>query len=110
MLKNLVKEQRTKLGLTLDQVAKEADLSQGFLSRIEKGDYDQMNLSMDTLIRLAKALKLKVKDFLDALKIIEPDNSPAALNIYLRQKYKIVDSQDVKMIEDIINRFVEEQK
>jgi transcriptional regulator with XRE-family HTH domain len=110
-ISDIVKAQRVSLGLTLEELGKKAELSQGFLSRVEKGDYDAMNMSLDTIIRLAGALKLKVKDFLDNLQLTEPAATPE-LSVYLRQKYNINDSQDVKMIENIISKFSgdEEQK
>lgn len=103
-ISDLVKNQRASLGLTLEQVGQKAKLSQGFLSRVENGDYDAMNMSLDTIIKLANALQLKVKDFLDNLQITEPAPSPE-LSVYLRQKYNINDSQDVRMIENIITKF-----
>ncbi len=104
-ISDLVKNQRTKLGLTMEEVGEKAKLSQGFVSKLEKGDYSAESLSLDTIIRLADALKLKVKDFLDDLKVIESDQAPS-LNVYLRQKYDIQNTKDVQMIEDIINRFI----
>ena len=89
----------------MEEVGNKAKLSQGFVSRLEKGTYDAKSVSLDTIIRLADALQLKVKDFLDDLKIIESDQSPA-LNVYLRQKYEIQDTKDIQMIEDIINRLI----
>lgn len=103
-ISDLVKAQRASLGLTLEEVGKKADLSQGFLSRVEKGDYNAMNMSLDTVIKLAAALKLKVKDFFDNLQLTDPAPSPE-LSVYLRQKYNINKSEDVQVIESIIDRF-----
>lgn len=108
-ISTLVKNQRLNLGLTMEQVAKSADLSQTLLSRVEAGDYDTMKMSLDTIIRLAKALQLKVKDFLDNLEITEPNHIPE-LSVYLRQKYDINKSHDIQMIESIINRLKENEE
>lgn len=108
-ISRLVKNQRLNLGLTMEQVAESADLSQTLLSRVEAGDYDTMKMSLDTIIRLAKALQLKVRDFLDILEVTEPNHAPE-LSVYLRQKYDINRPQDIRMIEGIINRLKEDEE
>lgn len=108
-ISNLVRDQRNKLGLTMEEVAKKAELSQGFLSKLENDGYEPANLSLDTIIRLANALNLKVKDFLDNLKIIDSEQSPA-LNVYLRTKFDIKNKADVEMIEMLINRLKHEKQ
>jgi transcriptional regulator with XRE-family HTH domain len=105
-ISEIAKNQRAKLGLTLDEVGKKAELSQGYLSRLENGDYDAKNLSLDTIIRLSSALSLTVKDFFDTLNITDANEAPA-LNVYLRKKFDISNNNDVKMIEDLINRLKE---
>lgn len=104
-ISDLVKNQRGKLGLTMEELAAKAELSQSFLSKVESGNYETKQLSLDTIIRLSGALELKVKDFLDNLQIIESDNSPA-LNVYLRTKYSINNKGDIEMIATIINRLL----
>lgn len=103
-LSKIVKEHRLKAEMTLDQFAISAKLSKGFLSRLENGDFDQKNISLVTMIKLARGLKIKLKDILDNLNIIEKNESPP-LNIYLREKYKIKDKKDVETIERLIDRF-----
>ena len=105
----LIKDQRNKLGLTMEDVAKKSKLSQGFVSKLESGSYEPTNLSLDTIIRLSHALNLKVKDFLDTLQILEQDSSPA-LNVYLRKKYEIKDKNDVEIIESMIKRLINKEK
>ncbi|MFZ5528692.1 MAG: helix-turn-helix domain-containing protein [Pseudomonadota bacterium] len=48
-----IREQRQKHGLTLAQVAEQAGISRGMLSKIENG---QTTAGMDTLARIARAL------------------------------------------------------
>ncbi|MEY4764925.1 MAG: hypothetical protein RI907_1598 [Pseudomonadota bacterium] len=48
-----IREQRQKHGLTIAQVAEQADVSRGMLSKIENG---QTTAGMDTLARIARAL------------------------------------------------------
>jgi len=48
---------RTHAGLTLEQLAEKADLSWPYLSEIERG---RENISLDKLVRLAQALKVKL--------------------------------------------------
>jgi transcriptional regulator with XRE-family HTH domain len=48
---------RTRAGLTLEQLAEKADLSWPYLSEIERG---RENISLDKLVRLAQALKVKL--------------------------------------------------
>lgn len=107
-ISELVKAQRTSLGLTLEQLGEKAKLTQGYLSRVEKGDFDGMNMSLDTIIRLAHALKLKVKDFLDDTHVNDTNHTPE-LSVYLRQKYNINDSKDVLIIEELIKRLKDDE-
>lgn len=101
-LSQIVKHYRNNLSLTLDQVSRQSGLSKAFISRIEKGDFDEKNLSLDSIIRLANGFGIKVKEILDQLKVIEQEE-PASLKVYLRKKYEISDERDAKLIEDLIN-------
>ncbi|MBI2003684.1 MAG: helix-turn-helix transcriptional regulator [Parcubacteria group bacterium] len=103
-LSKIIKEYRLKYEMTVDQLAISAKLSKGFLSRLENGDFDQKNISLVTMIKLARGLKIKLKDILDNLNIIEKNESPP-LNIYLREKYKIKDKKDIETIERLVDRF-----
>ncbi len=101
-LKNL----RAGEKLTFEELSSRTKLSIGFLSRLEKGDYDEKNISLATIIRLATGLGVKVKDLLDQLGILENNHLPA-IGAYLREKYNIQSTEDVKTIENIINRLNE---
>ncbi|HEX5429553.1 MAG TPA: helix-turn-helix transcriptional regulator [Patescibacteria group bacterium] len=106
-ISKLVKNLRDQSEFTLDVLAKKTGLSAGFLSRLEKGNYDNKNIQLETIIRLANGLGQKLKDFLDNLQIIDQNELPP-LNLYLREKYKIKKDSDIKTIEDIINKFTDE--
>lgn len=101
-LSKIIRNYRDRLSLTMDSLSNRSDLSKGFISKIEKGDFDDKNVSLDSIIKLAKGLDIKVKEILDQLSVIEQDDQ-ANLKVYLREKYKIEDEKDTKLIEDLIN-------
>ena len=103
-LSKAIREYRLKSKMTVDQLATSAELSKGFLSRLENGNFDQKNISLVTMIKLAKGLRIKLKDILDNLNMIEKSESPP-LNIYLREKYKIRNKKDIETIERLVDRF-----
>jgi transcriptional regulator with XRE-family HTH domain len=63
-LGEIVKEYRLKRGLTQGEVARLSHLTPGFISRLEKGEYEFT--SPDTLTKLARALKIRVEILYDA--------------------------------------------
>ena len=99
-----VKNYRDKASLTLDQLSEKSGLSKGFLSRLEKGGFDQKNVSLETIIKLANGFGIKVKDILDALKVIE-QSDPSSLQVFLREKYSIDNEKDINIIEGVIKSF-----
>jgi len=56
-----VKKIREKKGLTQEKLAFEANLNRAYIGYIERGE---RNPSTDTLAKLAKALKVSLKDLL----------------------------------------------
>lgn len=105
-LSQITKKYRKIASLTLDQMSKESGLSKGFLSRLENGDFDKKNVSLETLIKLSKGYNIKVKEILDMLNVIE-SNEPEPLNVYLRNKYNIKNDDDIQVIEGLIDRLKE---
>lgn len=99
-----VKNYREKQSLTLDQLSEKSGLSKGFLSRLEQGDFDQKNISLETIIKLSTGFSIGVRDILDSLDVLK-QGEPSSLKVYLREKYQIKNEGDVDVIEDIINRF-----
>jgi transcriptional regulator with XRE-family HTH domain len=108
-LGQIIKNYRSTRSLTLEQMSEKAGLSKGFISRLESGDYDQKNVSLESIIKLAKGLDVKVKEIFDNLNVIEQEE-PTSLRIYLRKKYKINDARDSKLIEDLINNIREKDE
>jgi transcriptional regulator with XRE-family HTH domain len=104
-----VKNYRENKSLTLDRLSKKSNLSKGFLSRLEQGDFDQKNISLETIIKLSAGFDIKVKDILDFLNVIEQDK-PSSLKVYLREKYKIISEVDVNVIEGVIKSFSENKQ
>jgi transcriptional regulator with XRE-family HTH domain len=101
-ISEFVKRIRGQRNITLEVLAKKAGLSAAFLSRLEKGDFDEKNLSLSSIIGLAEGFDMKVKEFLDNLGLIEHTELPP-MTVFLR-KNGIKDPQDQKTIEDLINR------
>jgi transcriptional regulator with XRE-family HTH domain len=50
---------RKQAGLTQEELAEKADLSYKYVGEVERG---VVNISLDSLMRIAKALKMKVRD------------------------------------------------
>lgn len=50
---------RTKAGLTIEKLAEKADLHHNFVGELERGNYDA---SLGSLLKIAKALKVRVRD------------------------------------------------
>ena len=57
-----IKELREARGLTQGKLAEKAGLSLGYIARLEIGRHDP---SVSTLVKLAKALKVKVGELLE---------------------------------------------
>ena len=60
-----VRVRRRALGLSQEEFAEKVDCHRNFVGRIERGE---QNPTVDTLVRIARALKCKVRDI-----IIEAD-------------------------------------
>ena len=56
---NNIRTCRTDAGLTLEKLAEKASLSYKYLGEVERG---YINVSLDSLMRIAKALKVKLRD------------------------------------------------
>ena len=54
-----IRSYRKEAGLTQEQLAEKSSLSYKYLGEVERGI---VNVSLDSLMRIAKALKLKVAD------------------------------------------------
>ena len=65
MLGAAVRVRRRALGLSQEEFAEKVDCHRNFVGRIERGE---QNPTVDTLVRIARALRCKVRDI-----IIEAD-------------------------------------
>ena len=65
MLGGAVRVRRRAMGLSQEKFAEKVDCHRNFVGRIERGE---QNPTVDTLVRIARALRCKVRDI-----IIEAD-------------------------------------
>ncbi|MDP7035594.1 MAG: helix-turn-helix domain-containing protein [Planctomycetota bacterium] len=77
---------RRSRDITLPQLARNAEVSKGYLYQLEEGQTG--NPSIDVLYKLAGALDLTVADLLGEAKTNRklPDQVPNSLNDFIRQK------------------------
>ena len=54
-----IRAYRKQAGLSLEKLAEKASLSYKYLGEVERG---YVNVSLDSLMRLAKSLKVKLRD------------------------------------------------
>lgn len=57
-----VLDRRKRAGFTQETLAEKADLSAKYIGEVERG---KVNISVDTLARIARALRVRVKDLFD---------------------------------------------
>ena len=62
LLAETVRTKRKQAGFSQEKLAEKADLSTVFISRIERG---KESPSVDSLVKIAKALGLRVRDLVD---------------------------------------------
>jgi transcriptional regulator with XRE-family HTH domain len=59
-----IRARRKRAGLTQEQLAEKADLTYKYLGEVERGC---VNVSLDSLMRIAKALRTGLRDLLRGL-------------------------------------------
>ena len=59
-----IRDHRKQAGLSQEALAEKASLSYKYLGEVERGC---VNVSLDSLMRIAKALKLKLTDLVDGI-------------------------------------------
>jgi transcriptional regulator with XRE-family HTH domain len=59
LLGKTIRRYREQCGWTQERLAEKADLTSKYLGEVERG---AVNISVDTLLRLAKALRIRVHD------------------------------------------------
>jgi XRE family transcriptional regulator, regulator of sulfur utilization len=59
-----IRAYRNQAGLTQEKLAEKADLHHNFIGEVERGN---METSLTSLLKIAKALKVKVRDLVDGI-------------------------------------------
>jgi transcriptional regulator with XRE-family HTH domain len=59
ILGNTIRESRKRIGFSQELLAEKSDLHHNYLGRVERGEE---SISLDALRRVAKALKVRVRD------------------------------------------------
>lgn len=104
-LSKIISEYRQRRKLTLEELSVKSDLSRSYISKLENGGLDEQSASLATIIKLATGLSIKVRDIMELMDITEPkDQDSEPLKIYLRNKYNISNDDDIKIIENLIDR------
>jgi len=104
-LSTIISDSRKRRNLTLEALSEKSDLSRSYLSKLENGGLDDKSVSLETIIKLATGLGIKVREILELLDITEPSSQThsAPLSVYLRKNYNISNEGDVKIIEGLID-------
>ncbi len=64
MLGDKIRNYRKQAGFTQEQLAEKADLHHNFIGEVERGN---MEISLTSMLKIAKALKVKVRDLVAEL-------------------------------------------
>jgi XRE family transcriptional regulator, regulator of sulfur utilization len=64
LLGQKIRAYRNAAGLTQEKLAEKADLHHNFIGEVERGN---MEASLTSLLKIAKALKVKVRDLVDEI-------------------------------------------
>lgn len=85
-----IRELRKAVGLTQEKLGEKADLNYKFIGELERG---QVNVSLDSLVRIAEALGVKIEDLFSKEKGV-------VQNIAVREKSPIskISSQESHLI------------
>jgi len=64
LLGDKIRNYRKQAGFTQEQLAEKADLHHNFIGEVERGN---MEISLTSMLKIAKALKVKLRDLVDEL-------------------------------------------
>lgn len=64
VLGDKIRHYRKQAGFTQEKLAEKADLHHNFIGEVERGN---MEISLTSMLKIAKALKVKVRDLIDEL-------------------------------------------
>lgn len=101
-LARLIKQRRTKAGLTAREVARRAGLSPTVVTRLESGE--RTAPQQDVVHGLARALNIPVVDLL-AISGWLPQGELPTLRPYLRAKYRDLPDEAVAEIETLLDKY-----
>ena len=59
-----IRSYRKQAGLTQEKLAEKADLHHNFIGEVERGN---MEISLTSLVKIAKALNVKARDLIDGI-------------------------------------------
>ncbi|MFH1319799.1 MAG: helix-turn-helix transcriptional regulator [Bacteroidota bacterium] len=105
-LNHVIKNLREEGGLTQEELARKAQLSKGYISRLEAGDYTE-GPSIKTLQMIAEGLSLPLEDILNKAGITKEDytKNPSlelGSGAFLRAKTDLTEEQVKKLRQFII--------
>jgi len=100
-----IKKYREELGLTLPELAQKAGISKGYLWQLEEGEMS--NPTMETLLKIAKALDKTISELTIGEPIVRPVNNqeitelPESLKKFVERRDKIgepLSNDDIAML------------
>ncbi len=74
-----IKKLREEAGLTLTELARQAELSLAYISKLENGEYQDLSLTSSK--SLAKGLGLSLKSFLDRMGFLDNNHERPSLQL-----------------------------
>ena len=80
-----IKTLRTQLGLSPSELAQRANLTPAYISKLEKGEYQ--NFSLKTCKALADGFDMTLRDFLEAISFIDK-NEDRPSSYLIRQAFR----------------------
>jgi len=95
-----IKELRKNKGLSQEEAAEKINISSKYLSRIEMGQHFP---SIDTLVNLAEALKVELKDFFE---FAHETNDPKELKRALEGIVREVDRDKLRLLVKVARAMV----
>jgi transcriptional regulator with XRE-family HTH domain len=99
-----IRARRTELNMSLDQLAKAAECSKGYLWELE--NRDKANPSADKLIKIAAALGLTTEFLLDHSAEVEP--ATGVLDEAFFRRYKELDSKRKEKVQRFLEMWDDE--
>lgn len=86
-----VSNYRKKSNITQEDFAEKAGLSRSYIARLERGHFEDDQISLATFIRLSKTLDIPMYKFFQEIKFLNPNNLPplgSYLNAARNDKFK----------------------